>query len=66
MEKAGEGAPEEGIQIALELIASIKSKKGVNGIHLMTLGWESVVERIVRDSGFSPQTTKADFNTGDK
>jgi methylenetetrahydrofolate reductase (NADPH) len=51
MEKAGEGAPEEGIQIALELIASIKKKKGINGIHIMPLGWESAVERIVRDSG---------------
>lgn len=50
MEKAGVGEPEEGIQIALEIIDSIKSKKGVNGIHLMTLGWESVVERIVKDS----------------
>jgi methylenetetrahydrofolate reductase (NADPH) len=54
MEKAGEGAPEEGIQIALELIDSIRNKKGVNGIHLMTLGWEPVVERIVRESGSQP------------
>ena len=50
MEKAGEGAPEEGVQIALELIDSIKQKKGINGIHLMTLGWESIVERIVKES----------------
>ena len=54
MEKAGEGAPEEGVQIALELIDSVKSKKGVNGIHLMTLGWEEVVERIVTESGLRP------------
>jgi methylenetetrahydrofolate reductase (NADPH) len=51
MSKAGEGVQEEGIQIALELIESIKKKKGVNGIHLMSLGWESVVRRIVTDSG---------------
>ena len=51
MEKAGENAPEEGIQIALELVDSIKRKKGVNGIHLMSLGWESSVERIVTESG---------------
>jgi methylenetetrahydrofolate reductase (NADPH) len=50
MEKAGEGAPEEGIQIALELVDSIKKKKGVNGIHIMSLGWESAVGRIVTDS----------------
>jgi methylenetetrahydrofolate reductase (NADPH) len=51
MEKAGKNAGEEGIEIALNIIDSIKNKKGINGIHLMTLGWESVVERVVRESG---------------
>lgn len=51
MEKSGEGAPEEGVQIALELISNIKNKKGINGIHLMTLGWEEVVGRIVTEAG---------------
>jgi methylenetetrahydrofolate reductase (NADPH) len=51
MEKAGDSAPEEGVQIALELIESIKRKQGVNGIHIMTLGWESIVKRIVSESG---------------
>ena len=53
MEKAGESAPEEGVQIALEMIDSIKHKKGVNGIHIMTLGWESMVQRIVVESGLA-------------
>jgi len=51
MENAGDGEAEEGVQIALELIDSLKNKKGVNGIHLMTLGWEEIVERIVKESG---------------
>jgi methylenetetrahydrofolate reductase (NADPH) len=51
MEKAGEGAPEEGVQIALELIEKIKNKKEINGIHLMTLGWEEIVGRIIAESG---------------
>ncbi len=51
MEKAGDSEAEEGVQIALEVIDSIKNKKGINGIHLMTLGWEEVVERIVTESG---------------
>jgi len=51
MEKAGDGEAEEGAQIALEVIDSIKNKKGINGIHLMTLGWEEVVERIVTEAG---------------
>jgi methylenetetrahydrofolate reductase (NADPH) len=51
MEKAGESASEEGVQIALEVIDSVKKKQGVNGIHIMTLSWESIVQRIVIDSG---------------
>jgi len=51
MEKAGEAAPEEGVQIALEFIERIKNKQGVRGIHIMTLGWEAIVERLVKESG---------------
>jgi methylenetetrahydrofolate reductase (NADPH) len=51
MEKAGESAPEAGVQIALELIDSIKRKQGINGIHIMSLSWESVIQRIVTESG---------------
>ncbi len=51
MEKAGDSAPEEGIQIALEIIDALKNKKGINGIHIMTLGWEEMVGRIVKESG---------------
>lgn len=41
---------EEGLQIALELIEKIKSKQGVHGIHLMAVGWEEIVPRIVREA----------------
>jgi methylenetetrahydrofolate reductase (NADPH) len=51
MEKAGDQEAEEGVLIALEIIESIKKKKGINGIHLMTLGWEEIVERIVTEAG---------------
>ena len=54
MENAGESANEEGVQIALELIEKIKKKPGVNGIHIMTVGWESIVQRIVTESGLCP------------
>lgn len=53
MEKAGDGEAEEGVQIALEVIESVRNKKGINGIHLMTLGWEDVVERIVTEAGLA-------------
>ena len=60
MEAAGDGAEEEGVQIALETIQAVKSKKGVNGIHLMAMGWEEVVPRLVEESGLNkPQLAAA-------
>ncbi len=54
MEAAGDKAEEEGVQIALELIEAVKSKQGVNGIHLMAVGWEEIVPRIVTEAGLIP------------
>jgi methylenetetrahydrofolate reductase (NADPH) len=53
MERAGDKGSEEGVQIVLEVIDSVKRKKGINGIHIMTLGWESIVKRIVTESGLA-------------
>jgi methylenetetrahydrofolate reductase (NADPH) len=58
LEKAGDSAEEEGIQIVLENIDAIKRKKGISGIHIMTLGWELAVQRIVTESGLD-KTIKA-------
>ncbi len=50
-------AQEEGIQIALEVISRIKTyeKQGIHGIHLMPVGWDEVIPRIVIDSGLAPK-----------
>jgi len=53
-EAAGNGE-EEGVQIALELMAKIKGKQGVNGFHLMAVGWEEIVPRIVTEAGLLPK-----------
>jgi methylenetetrahydrofolate reductase (NADPH) len=55
MENAGDSAPEVGVQIALELIEAVKDKQGVDGIHLMPVGWESIVPRIVTEAGLLPK-----------
>ncbi len=55
MEAAGERADEEGVQITLELIQAIKGKQGVNGFHLMAVGWEEIVPRIVTEAGLLPE-----------
>jgi len=57
MEAAGDGAAEEGVQIALELIEAVKNKQGVNGIHLMAVGWEEIVPRIVTEAGLARTPT---------
>jgi methylenetetrahydrofolate reductase (NADPH) len=54
MQAAGDGAAEEGVQIALELIEAVKGKQGVNGIHLMAVGWEEIVPRIITEAGLLP------------
>jgi methylenetetrahydrofolate reductase (NADPH) len=45
---------EEGVQIALELIERLKGMPGVSGVHLMAMGWESVVPRLVEEAGLMP------------
>lgn len=59
MERAeGKGnAEEEGAQIALELIEKVRGKQGVSGIHLITVGWEEILPRIVEEAGLTGQLT---------
>jgi methylenetetrahydrofolate reductase (NADPH) len=57
MEAAGDGAAEEGVQIALELIEAVRALQGVNGIHLMAVGWEEIVPRIVGEAGLAEPTS---------
>ena len=49
-------AAEEGVLIALELIEKIQHLQGFHGIHLMTVGWEDIVPRIVREAGLLPKS----------
>jgi len=55
-DKSG-NAQEEGIQIALEIIGKIKGyeKQGIHGIHLMPVGWDEVIPRIVTEAGLAPK-----------
>lgn len=55
IEAAKDGVEEEGVAIALELIEAIKAKKAVHGIHLMAVGWEEIVPRIVTEAGLLPK-----------
>ncbi|MFC1855826.1 methylenetetrahydrofolate reductase [Thermodesulfobacteriota bacterium] len=48
---AVEDKKEEGVKIAVETINEIKKIKGVHGVHIMAIGWESIVPRIIEETG---------------
>jgi methylenetetrahydrofolate reductase (NADH) len=51
--EAAGNAPDEGVRIALETIEGIKKlrEQGVHGIHIMAVGWEEIVPRLVSEAG---------------
>ena len=54
---AAGNAQEEGAQIALELMDKIRrlGGQGVHGLHIMAVGWEEIVPRLVREGGLLPR-----------
>ncbi len=52
---AKEKVAEEGVNICLEIIERVKSIKGVAGIHIMAIEWESIVPDIVTRAGLHPR-----------
>jgi methylenetetrahydrofolate reductase (NADPH) len=65
-DRAG-NAQEEGVQIALEVIRKIKTyaKQGIHGIHLMPVGWDEIVPRIVMESGLLPKDYLQNYSIRD-
>ena len=54
MEQA-QDAKEEGVRIPLEIIEQLMEIPGVHGVHLMAVGWESIVPEIVERAGLLPR-----------
>jgi methylenetetrahydrofolate reductase (NADPH) len=52
---AKEKVAEEGVNICLEIIERVKAIKGVAGIHIMAIEWESIVAEIVTRAKLSPR-----------
>jgi methylenetetrahydrofolate reductase (NADPH) len=54
---AAGNAQEEGVQVALELARKIKGyeRQGIHGLHIMPIGWEDIVPRIVTEAGLLPE-----------
>ena len=51
-------AAEEGFQISLELIQKIHRIKEINGIHIMPVGREADVPRLLTEAGLVIQDDK--------
>ncbi|MBI2830440.1 MAG: methylenetetrahydrofolate reductase [Chloroflexi bacterium] len=57
MQAAGKAGKEEGLKIALELIQQVRAIPGVHGIHVMAVGWESIVPELIEKAGLLPRPT---------
>lgn len=44
----------EGVNMAIELISAARRMKGVAGVHIMTVAWESIIPSVVKGSGLAP------------
>jgi methylenetetrahydrofolate reductase (NADPH) len=55
--EASGNAQEEGVQITLELIEKIRNKQGINGFHIMAVGWEEIVPRIISEAHLISEKT---------
>jgi 5,10-methylenetetrahydrofolate reductase len=52
---AAGNAPEEGMQIALELTRKIKAYQGIHGLHIMPVTLEEIVPRLVSEGGLQSE-----------
>jgi len=43
------------VKVAVEMIQALKEIKGVKGVHIMAIAWESIVPEIVEKAGLLPR-----------
>jgi methylenetetrahydrofolate reductase (NADPH) len=57
LDAAGDDAAEVGVRLTVEVVAKLKSISGVAGVHVMGLGKEESVRRVIEASGLLPRPT---------
>jgi len=45
----------EGVSIAVRTIKALKKIEGVRGVHVMPVGWDGVVSKVLKDAGLAPR-----------
>lgn len=54
MERASD-PKKEGVKLVVEQIQWLKSLSGINGVHIMAVGWEEIIPEIVTRAGLLPR-----------
>lgn len=54
MERAADPA-KEGVKLVVEQLQWLKSLKGINGVHIMAVGWEEIIPEVVSKAGLYPR-----------
>ena len=55
MEEAGPDAADEGVSLATEIVGRLRAMPGIAGVHVMGIGREEGVRRVIRDAGLLPR-----------
>lgn len=53
--REGDAAADEGRQIAVEIIRSLRDISGVAGVHIMAIAWEEIIGKVVEEAGLLPR-----------
>lgn len=59
LEQAGDGAGEVGLGLTIDVVQGIRGIEGISGVHLMGMGHDGVVARVVEGAGLFPRPTGA-------
>jgi methylenetetrahydrofolate reductase (NADPH) len=55
LEEAGPRAEDVGVDMAIELVQGLRSIPGIAGVHIMALGRDEVIRRVVEGAGLFPR-----------
>ncbi len=57
LEDAGPDAEDVGVRLTVEVVAKLRAIPGVAGVHVMGVGQEEPVRRVIQDAGLLPRPT---------
>ena len=55
LEEAGPRAEDVGVDMAIELVQGLRAIQGIAGVHIMALGRDEVIRRVVEGAGLFPR-----------